>query len=175
MIVEKKLFFAWQLDKEKKYLEEKAKEGYKLKKVTLGKYYFEETEPKNLVYQFDFRMFSRKEEKEYLDLFEDWEFIFRFGGWYYFCKESSNENESIFSNVESKRNMFLRLIGFLLLTGFPLYYQTIILLPNLEQDGGLSKFYLFFRPIVYLFLLLHSIAIINVALIYNKMRRDIRE
>lgn len=35
-VVERKLFFAWNMAKEKMYLEKKSKEGYHLKHVSLG-------------------------------------------------------------------------------------------------------------------------------------------
>jgi hypothetical protein len=175
MIVEKKLFFAWNMDKEKKYLEEKAKQGYKLVNVKLGKYYFEEAEPNDVIYQFDFRMLGKQDESEYLEMHGDWELVLRFGGWYYFRKEGTNE-ESLFSNNEGTKSLLLRLIGFLCLVGFPLYYQILIMFPTMaRQDGGLSTFYQIFQPIVFILALLHLYAIIKLGLVYKTLNNDIRE
>lgn len=175
MIIERKLFFAWSMDKEKAYLEDKAKQGYKLVDVKLGKYFFEKDEPKDVVYQFDFRVLGKQDEQEYLDLHEEWEMVLRFGGWYYFRKEST-EDEPLFSNNEGTKNMLLRLIGFLCLVGFPLYYQVLIIFPNMiRDDGGLSRFYQFFQPIVFVLMILHIYSLLKLGLVYRTLQKDIRE
>lgn len=171
----RKVFFAWQLDKEKAFLEEKASQGLQLVKVGFFKYTFVESIKRDVVFQFDFRPLSKIDEEEYLSLYQDWEYVGRFGSWYYFRKEKDNTSVSIFSNVESKKNMFLRLMGFLLLTGFPLYYQVLIMFPTMVQEGGISNFYLFFRPFVYIILILHTYALINLLIIYKKLSKELVE
>ncbi len=175
MIKERKLFFAWQLEKEKAYLEQKSRDGFTLKKIGFGTYYFEKSDARDVVFQFDFRPLHRKDEKEYLSLYEEWEYVGRFSSWYYFRKERvEGEEHQIFSNVESKREMLRRLLGFLLLTGFPLYYQVIIFFPNMEVSS-IRGFYQFFKPFVYVVLALHSYALLKLALLYNKLKKDITE
>lgn len=167
MIKERKLFFVWQQDKEKRYLEDKAREGLLLRRVGFGWYEFNQTEPKELIYDFDFQIVSNKNEKEYLSFFEDWEYVTRFGGWYYFRKVASNES-SLYSNNETKRKMYNQLIGFLLLVAFPLYYQVIFLFPKLKEQGEFSPFYQVFQTIIYVFLLLHFYALIKIVIYRNK-------
>lgn len=174
MIREKKLFFAWQQAKEKEYLEQKALNGFLLTKVGFGYYEFEESEPKDMVYEFDFRVISKKELKEYLELFTDWELVMQYGGWLYFRKERTLNNE-IYNDNSSKKEMFRRLIGFILLTGFPLYYQVLIMFPRLRESGGLSTFYLYFRPLVYFILLLHTYALVKLLLILRSYNRSFKE
>ncbi len=175
MIVERKLFFAWNKDKEKAYLEEKAKQGYKLIKVKLGKYYFEKDEPKDVVYQFDFRVLSKNDEQDYLKMHEDWEMVFRFGGWYYFRKEGTSD-ETLFSNNEGTKSMLLRLMRFLCLAGFPLYYQVLIIFPKMVSEGdGLSRFYQFFQPIVFVLIILQIYSLLKLAMVYRTLQKDIRE
>jgi len=72
--------------------------------------------------------------------------------------------------------MFKRIVIFLLVVGFPLYYQTIIMFPNMEP-GKLEfpSFYYFFRIIVYIVLALHTYALINVFLIYRSYRKGLKE
>ncbi len=89
-----KWFWVWNLEEEKAFLEEKAREGLILKKVSLGSYVFEESEPRGLIYQMDFMGLDQKiSEDEYLQLYEDagWNLIGKLGGWYYFSQESSED------------------------------------------------------------------------------------
>ncbi len=172
---ERKLFFAWNMDKEKLYLEEKAKQGLKLIKIGFGVYYFEESEPEDVTFQFDFRMFGKKDEEEYLALYDEWELVQRYGGWYYFRKvKTSDVEDSIYSNVESKRGMFLRLIGFLLLVAFPLYYQLFFIFPHVNA-GDISLFYRVFMTVIYVFIILHTTAVLRLLIIYAKMKKGIKQ
>ena len=135
-MIKRKLFFAWQMNKEKAWLEDMAKQGYVLEEVGFATYIFSKQEPKNLVYQFDFQIISRKNKGDYLSCFEDWNYVGKIGGWYYFYKENiNNENLDIYNDNQSKETMFRRLIGFLILMAIPLYYQLFILFPNLDNNG----------------------------------------
>ena len=69
------MFFAWQIDKEKQFLEDMALEGYILSKVRFGKYEFEECEQKSVTFQFDFQILHKNKEEEYLSFFKDWNFV----------------------------------------------------------------------------------------------------
>lgn len=174
MVRERKLFFVWNQDEEKKYLEEKAKQGLLLKKVGFGWYDFEEAEPSDVVYDFDFQIVSKKNEEDYLSFFGDWEFVVRFGGWYYFRKPKT-DNNVLFSNNESKRKMYDRLLGFLLLTGFPLYYQVLIMFPTLRSRESISSFYKVFMPIAYILTGLHIFALIKIVYFRSKYSKSIVE
>lgn len=177
MIVKRKLFFAWNMDKEKKWLEEQAKLGCVLKDIKPFKYYFEKQEPQDLVYQFDFQILSKNKEEDYLALFEDWTFVARFGGWYYFYKlRKEDEWNQIYSDNQSKKSLFVRLIGFLAITGFPLYYQLLFLYPNMDPAKlTYPNFFFFFRPLVVALVVLHAYAMIRLLFImvkYNKMIKE---
>jgi hypothetical protein len=172
---ERRMFFAWQLDKEKAYLEDKAKEGLHLKQVLFGKYLFEEGEGKDVTYQFDFRVLNKKDEAEYLDMYQDWELVQRYGGWYYFRKDEVDSNNQIFCNVESVKKMLERLMGFLMLVGFPLYYQLFILFPTLSRNDEWDDFYSYFMPIVMVFFVLHLFSMTRILAVYIKLKKEIRE
>lgn len=172
-VVIKKLFFAWNMDKEKAFLETKAQEGLKLVRVGFGRYEFIESEPEDIVYQFDFRMIGKKDEEEYLSVFEDWEMVQRFGGWYYFRKQRDGKNDQIFSDVTSVKQLYIRLIGFLLLVAFPLYYQVLFMFPSMTSEGGISTFYMIFRPVVYVLLAIHLYAIIKLLLVFRLLNNDV--
>jgi len=174
----RKAYFAWNLEKEKAFLEDMATKGYKLKKASFMKYEFEEIEPMNLSYQFDFRVLNKNKEKDYLSYFEDWEFICRFGSWYYFAKEieEGHVDSSIFNDNKSKQAMFRRLILFLLLVGFPLYYQVIIFFPNMDyRDTTFPNFYFFFRIITVLLMSIHLLVTLRFVFIYIKLGKSISE
>jgi hypothetical protein len=177
MIVKHKVFFAWNMDKEQTWLEELARQGYILKDTKLFTYYFEKTEPQDVVYQFDFQILRKKEKAEYLELFQDWTFVTRFGGWYYFYKPKSHDkSDRIYSDNRSKSAMFRRLLGFLVLVGFPLYYQMLFVFPHLDA-GKLSfpGFYFFFRILALILMAVHLFAVSKVFGVLHRYRRSIQE
>ena len=174
----RKMFFIWQLEKEKAFLEDMGLKGYKLERVSFGKYVFEEIEPKKLIYQFDFRMLNKKQEAEYLSYFDEWEFVHRFGGWYYFFIDSENKevDYSIFSDNKSRSDMYKRILLFLLVVGFPLYYQVIFIFPNMNtSESTFPKFYSFFRIVTLLFMILHMIVTFKLLVVYKKLKDSIVE
>lgn len=172
---ERKFFFAWNMEKEQKYLEEKAKQGYHLVRSGFGTYEFELGEPKDMVYQFDFRSLGKEGEEEYLELMQDWEMVQRYGSWYYFRKERDGVNDTIYSNVESQRKMYLRLMGLLALLGFPLYYQVLIFFPLIREEDTISTFYKYFMPIASILMLLHVYVMIKLLLRIRKLNSNIVE
>ena len=171
-----KLFFAWQLDKEKAYLEDMGLKGYKLKRVRFGGYEFEQIEPTKLIYQFDFRSLSKKREQEYLSYFDEWEYIDRLGGWYYFVSDAENKevNLSIFSDNKSRSDIYKRLSILIAIFGFPLYYQLIFLYPNMNpSEFEFPKFYFFFRFVVIIFMFIHIFVMLKLLTVYKKLKDSI--
>ena len=156
----KKWYWVWQMDAEKEFLEQMAADGYGLCAVRLGKYVFEKQTPQKLIYQMDFRGLGGKiPEEEYLQLYQDagWTLAAHMGGWYYFCREyEEGADLSLFNDNESKSKLYRRLLLFLMITGFPLYYQTIVILPNVLQQG----FYVPFRIIMAVMTVLHLLAVL---------------
>lgn len=177
----KKTFFVWGEQKEKAFLEKMAKDGYKLVKVKFNKYYFDDDSPKDVVYQFDFKGIENKiSEDEYLSFYEDtgWTLNANYGGWYYFSKEIEEGKPipTIYSDNSTKKQKYRRLLIFLLIIGFPLYYQLIVMFPNMP-DGKLSfpHFYFFFRIFVSITSAFHLFALIKVFRIYSKIDANIKE
>ncbi|MBN2851714.1 MAG: DUF2812 domain-containing protein [Clostridia bacterium] len=175
-----KLYFAWQEDKEIEFLEQRAAEGLFLTRAGFGVYWFKQGEPRKVSYQLDFKGFNNRiSESEYLQLYEDsgWEKAATFGSWYYFMKEKTQEpDESIFNDNHSKKVKYRRLLFFLLLTGFPLYYQAILYYPLVDRDALVfPSFYSIFRVIVGVLVIIHFFALIKIASIYLKTGKDIKE
>ncbi len=176
----KKWFWAWNDDKEEKFLENMAAEGYKLINVQLGRYFFEKTEKSKFRYQLDFKSITGIKEDEYLQIYEDagWEYVDRLGSWYYFRKEYDGESPdtSIFSDNKSRLDKYRRIIFILLLTGFPVYYQALILFPSLEAtEFNFPGFYYFFRIIIIILIIIHAIALLLLIRKIIRERRNISE
>lgn len=173
----RKVFFAWQMEQEKAWLETMAKQGFILKKVGLFKYFFEQEQPVDLVYQFDFQILNKETEEDYLSLFQDWTLAAKFGSWYYFYKPSSiDEKNEIYMDNTSKRSMFRRLLGFLVIVAFPLYYQIAFTYPRMDPAKlEYPNFYFFMRIIVIVLLVLWAYAFIRILLIARQFKNNVRE
>lgn len=173
----RKFFFAWQQEKEQAFLEKYAKEGYMLSKVGFGRYEFHQDVKQEVVYQMDFQILDPKKEEEYLSLFEEWEFVDKFGTWYYFRKvihePSERENAKLYMDYHSKRDMFKRLFVFLFLVSLPLYYQVVILFPNLSIT--FPHYFFFYQIFIYLLLVLHVYAVFHFIAIYITMKNQMKE
>lgn len=105
-----KLFLDY--SKEEKWLNEMAKKGCQLDKVTVG-YHFHQAEPEDSRIRIDFRYFrNRAEYVDYCTLFEDsgWKHIAgtRQSGLQYFKRMSAASNEDIFSDNESRAQRYIR-------------------------------------------------------------------
>lgn len=177
----RKTFFVWGEKKEKAFLENMAKDGYKLIKVKFNKYFFEEDTPKDVVYQFDFKGIDNKiSEDEYLSFYEDtgWALNASYGGWYYFSKEivEGKPIPTIYSDNSTKKQKYRRLLIFLLIVGFPLYYQLLIMFPNMPSKKlSFPQFYFFFRIFALIASAFHLFALVKVFRIYSKIDANIKE
>lgn len=106
-------YFVWSEKKEARWFREMSARGWHLKKASPLFYTFENGEPRDLVYQFDFRFGSSGDEAEYLDIFREagWERVCRVGGWYYFRKDRrEGEQNRIYSDRESLRKKYRTLL-----------------------------------------------------------------
>lgn len=108
-----KYFNIFQYEKEQEYLNDMHKKGWKLTKVNgLGTYHFEECEPEDVVYQLDYNKEGRANKEEYVAMFADcgWEYLFDFADYSYFRKSKAemNNEESIFSDEQSRYEMMER-------------------------------------------------------------------
>jgi hypothetical protein len=128
-----KLFWAWEDEKEEKWLADMSRRGWHLEAPGFpGFYHFVKGEPRDHAYCLDFRTGSLKSLQEYLQICRDagWEMIGRMGSWYYFRKECRDgEKAEFFSDRQSKVQKYQRLSLFLviflpiLLNGLRLLFQ----------------------------------------------------
>jgi Protein of unknown function (DUF2812). len=110
----KKYKFFINFDKEEKWLNDMARQGYLFTKKTLFGYVFEPHKPENAIIKLDYRIFKRRGDfEDYCALFEDsgWEHIAgtKSSGYQYFKKANNQGSEDIFSDVDSKAGRYKRL------------------------------------------------------------------
>jgi len=101
-------------DKEERWLEDLASQGYRLVKKTSFGYEFERTTPENTSIKMDFRIFRKQEDfEDYRALFEDsgWEHLAgtKGSGYQYFKQKGVGGRKEIFSDVDSKAARYKRL------------------------------------------------------------------
>jgi len=172
----RKFYFAWHEKKEKAFLEENSREGYRLVKIGLFKYYFEPCPKEDRLYEADFRFLDKMSEDEYIQLYADagWSMDAKYGGWYFFSKLKTEDNNSLFSDYHSLKDKYKRILLLLLLTGFPLYYQLIIFIP-LMGELEVPSFYYGMRLILYILTPLHFFALVKMFTVYKSIINRLKE
>lgn len=164
-----KLFWAWQDDQENKWLEGMAEEGWKLVKYNLLVYTFEKMEPKKYIYKTDFKSNQNRDLQEYLTLFEDagWEHVTEYKGWHYFRTEAAKaKTPDIYSDTDSKIEMFRRLLYFLLMPLIAILLIAFTIVFN--SSFSHIKFMIILRVIYVMLIFLLGFGVLNILF---KMKR----
>lgn len=176
MIKKTKFYFAWHEKKEKNFLEDMSRKGYRLVRIGIFKYYFEPCEPEERIYEADFRSFDNFSEEEYLQLYFDagWTLDAKLGGWYMFSRLDDGEKGALYSDITSLKAKYQRLLIFLCISGLPLYYMGLLIIPSYGLSGvsgyvGLLKF------IIYPIMFLHFYALIKIFTLFNKFSSKLKE
>lgn len=108
-----KTFFAWNFDKEEKWLNDMAANGLNLVDASLFRYVFEEGPPGEYQYRLEFldNLPAHPESRQYLYFMEDMgvEHIASVARWVYFRKKITDEPFEIFSDIDSKIKHLTRL------------------------------------------------------------------
>jgi hypothetical protein len=115
-----KVFFAWQDEKEEKWLEEMAASGWFLDKVAPYLYTFINGTPKRVVYRLDFKYTLASDYEDYLNLFKDtgWQLVGGFANWHYFSFTPETESvPEVFNSNRSKAEKYRRILYLLLFLG----------------------------------------------------------
>lgn len=100
----RKLFFAWQENREAAWLSNMSADGWHLSSVGFLNYTFTKGAPEEYVYQFDFITLRKKDEPDYFQVYSDagWEMVGKLGGWYYYRKaRSAGGSTVIYSDSDS--------------------------------------------------------------------------
>jgi hypothetical protein len=163
-----KIFWAWQDEKEEKWLRSMAQQGWQLISPELpGFYTFKRGEPRDTVYRLDF-ITSKMDREEYLQLFTDagWEHVGEMMSWQYFRKEAKQgENPEIYTDPESKIQKYYRLFGYMLIF-LPIW---VILLPRLDTMAFYGLYFLI--PIFIPITLIWGYAFLRIGLRIRELNR----
>jgi len=119
-----KAIFAWEDEKEEKWLEEMAANGWRLEKVYPYVYKFRRSEPETIVYRLDYMSSMEKNYQEYLNLFKDagWELLASYAGWHYFrIKPQNDQVPEIYNSDRAKAQKYRRV----LFIAIPLFMITL--------------------------------------------------
>ncbi|MBR3610470.1 MAG: DUF2812 domain-containing protein [Oscillospiraceae bacterium] len=104
----KKLFWAWEYEKEEKWLNEMAAKGLALVDYSLCRYSFEPCEPGEYKFKIQFleHRTSHPESEQYIRFMEETgaEQVASYLNWVYFRKKAAEGDFEIFSDIESKIN-----------------------------------------------------------------------
>jgi len=135
--VVKKLFFAWQEDKELNWLSNMAKMGWELKHAAFCEYYFQKSQEKDIVFAFDYRAMNKSEFEIYISHFESfgWQYISSVANWHYFkAYRKDVVFPDIYSENTSKIEKYKRLMLTLIITLLPSLWAIILNLINYQNE-----------------------------------------
>lgn len=82
-ITVKKLFWAWNYEKEEKWLREMSNKGYEFNSWSIGKYRFTKKEPSDVIYKLDYNPKWCRNSSDYMEFIKEcgWEFCDSMCGW----------------------------------------------------------------------------------------------
>lgn len=114
-----RIFF--DIEKERKWLNEMSSNGYRLTNKSCFSYVFEVCEPNKYIYQVEKRSFiSKPEDEDYIDFLNNLNIrlINSQFGWFYFEKDNDGKKFEIFTDPSSKIKQYKKLIGALIIIAF---------------------------------------------------------
>ena len=129
-----KLFFAWDFEKEEKWLNEMSAKGLNLDGVGLCKYIFEEGTPGEYIYRLELleKGPTHAESEQYIRFLEDTgvEYVGSVIRWVYFRKKAADGGFDLFSDIDSRIKHFKRLtssFGVLAIAEFLISFSNLII------------------------------------------------
>jgi len=155
-------FLVWQEERESRWLKSMSAQGWHLKQVVVFLYRFEKGEPRDYEYSLDFITGAKADLQEYRGLVEDtgWQYIDNMSGWQYFRIDADKaESAEIYTDMDSLKAKYRRVLVFLCLSGFPLTWMFV--------TGSLDRLIENNSPLIY------PIAAIMVLLLYAIFRLTI--
>jgi hypothetical protein len=148
----RKFKFFINFDKEEKWLNEMAKQGYKFTKKSIG-YEFQPAKPENAAIKMDYRTFKKQEDfEDYCALFEDcgWKHITgtKSSGSQYFKNIDVNGSEDIFSDADSKAGRYKRIsqMWITLASSFIPIFAVLISTGSIDAGALLNPKLLYYTP-----------------------------
>ena len=110
-------FWAWDDDREERWLADMARQGWHLRGPAVLRFTFDRGEPAEVVYRLDYHILRGEERAEYLALFRaaGWEHVGEVANWHYFRTPAADGAAAdIFSDAESRAAKYRRLLVLLL-------------------------------------------------------------
>lgn len=131
-----RLFFAWEDDKEERWLEQLAAEGWHLLRGGIV-FRFRRGEPAQVRYRLDYRERFKLDRSEYYGLFRDagWEHVGDFINWHYFRSPAGSGAPEIYSDTASRVEKYRRLLWLMLVVAVMNVPSALNLLVLLPLDG----------------------------------------
>lgn len=108
-----KAIFAWEDEKEEKWLEQMAADGWHLESVGPFVYKFHRNAPERVVYRLDYKYTIDKDYSEYSSIFRasGWELVARMSNWHYYRIKPENTNSpEIYNSGRAKAQKYRRLL-----------------------------------------------------------------
>jgi len=108
-----RVIFAWEDEKEERWLEEMSMQGWHLTGTIPYTYYFQKGESKKMVYRLDYKLTLDKDYQEYRQIFTDagWELVCVMSNWHYYRILPENDKvPEIYSDNRSKAAKYQRLL-----------------------------------------------------------------
>lgn len=167
-----RVHWAWNDDKEERWLENMARQGWHLER-SRGLYYrFEKGEPAEMVYRMDYQGLRGSERKEYMGLFKDvgWEHVGEFGGWQYFrTRAGDGPVPEIYTDPQSRIAKYRRLLAFLMIILVVVWTQVII---SWGRPHDSHDFWYSIRVIQIAMTVLMAYAVVRLAAKIRKIRKQ---
>ena len=163
-------FWAWNNDREERWLAGMAAKGWRLVAPRAVYYRFEQAEPAEVVYRMDWRSPKKAERAEYLGLFRDagWEHAGECGGWHYFRTQAGDgPPPEIHTDAESRMDMFRRLLGFLSIIFIAIWVPFFTNLRNPHTSGA---FWMAVRVFQGAILVLYVYALVRIGLKIRELK-----
>lgn len=174
-----KVIWAWQDEKEEKWLEQQALRGWHLISVAPFFYQFQRGNPRQVTYRLDYKVTIDKDYKEYQELFSDsgWELAATMSNWHYYRLEPSNEQvPDIYNSNRARAQKYRRLLAGLFPVLFVFFVVVFPRTTNLaEGSEGIGIFYRIAYLFMTLILLFMAYATIRIVVKIRQLESESKE
>jgi hypothetical protein len=172
-----KIFFPWQDEKEEKWLDRMAQEGWFLDKVSPYLYTFRKGTPKKCAYRLDYKNTLSNDYEDYLQLFRDagWTLVGMFANWHYFSVSSEDETmPELFNSNRSKVEKYRRILFVLLPLGL-LIVSPVFRLFDFNSYLPFDYGVLLIKGLYALAVILYGFSIIRVLIKIRQLKSEVKE
>ncbi len=175
-----KVIWAWEDEKEERWLEQMAQKGWHLKSVAPFFYAFCKGTPRQVVYRLDYKNTLDKDYLEYKAIFEDsnWELVTTMSNWHYYRIESNNEKTpEIYNSNRTKAQKYRRLLTGLLpvMVIFIAVLNHVLFGSSDRSEGWLDSLYTIAHGFFFLIMLFLVYGVIRVIVKIRKLESESKE